>query len=46
MSHPVEDIAGYKVGTLGVQACVADDAGTCLGLIGIKAQGISLKEAV
>lgn len=24
MSHPVEDIAGYKVGTLGVHACVAD----------------------
>jgi N-acetylglucosaminyldiphosphoundecaprenol N-acetyl-beta-D-mannosaminyltransferase len=24
MSHPVEDIAGYKVATLGVLACVAD----------------------
>jgi N-acetylglucosaminyldiphosphoundecaprenol N-acetyl-beta-D-mannosaminyltransferase len=26
MSQPVEDIAGYKVGTQGVQACVADVA--------------------
>lgn len=24
MNHPVEDIAGYKVDTLGVQACAAD----------------------
>jgi N-acetylglucosaminyldiphosphoundecaprenol N-acetyl-beta-D-mannosaminyltransferase len=24
MSHPVEDVVGYKVSTLGVQACMAD----------------------